>query len=445
MRRLPLFLLCLVFIVLLAVLPTPTAAQTSNADVQVTQIDTSHYPDVTLYVAVTDSAGQPVTSLRQRDFSVTEDGTPVTIADFSGSGGPINTALVLDHSNSMRYDDKLESAQDAAQVFVDQMRPGDRTALIAFDEDPQTVERLTSNQATLSSTIDRIRYGSGTAIYDSVIAGVDALRNVEGRRVLLVLTDGQDCRDIDDYNCPADYGSRASRDEAITYANQHEQPLYVVGLGDRSNNGIDEKVLRRLADETYGEYFYAPYGNELVDLYARLSGNVQQEYALTYTSPRPFYDGTRRDIEVSIQGTAASASSAYVERHLINIHANMLVGLLLLLPLLGLLLLPTLAQRVGLGKRQPAASPQARNIPVEFDDDSPPSASYSAPSAPPSGEQQVQTGAPASGITSSGVQATDTGPQRPGSTAAFCDQCGTALRPNARFCGSCGAKIGEAR
>src|SRR3712207_469822 len=96
MRRL---LLALAALLLSA---APASAQSPQRAAHITQVDTSGYPDVTLYISVTDSAGRPVAGLTQQDFTITEDGQPVTISSFGGSGsGPIHTVLLIDRSGSM--------------------------------------------------------------------------------------------------------------------------------------------------------------------------------------------------------------------------------------------------------------------------------------------------------------------------------------------------------
>lgn len=306
-KRVPMIYPLLVVLVL-ALLPAVAGAQTIASSVRVMQVDTSHYPEVTVYVGVTDASGQSRPNLAQADFTITEDGTPVEMTRFVGSGSvPIHTALVIDHSGSMDDDDKLEGAKKAAKTFVNQMRPGDQTMLIAFHQRPEVIAPFTNERKTLAWHIDGLNSGGCTAIYDSVIQGVDELHAVEGRRVLLLVTDGQDSRDVQSASCSAENGSDSSLNDAIAYAKQHSQPVYVVGLGKASHaqtdgRGIDETVLRRIADETGGKYFYAPDGNELVALYDSLSGSLHEEYALTYRSPRPSYDGTRRDIGVSVGG-----------------------------------------------------------------------------------------------------------------------------------------------
>src|SRR5829696_242034 len=193
MRRILLLLPLILLLLLLVPLfmsAAPIAAP-NPSPAHVTQVDAAHYPDITLYVGVTGADGKPVGGLAARDFAVTEDGQPVTLADFAGSAGPISTVLVIDRSGSMDENDKLDGAQDAARAFVEQMRPGDRTAIIAFSNAPELIEPFTDDKDRLDRSIRRIRADGSTALYDSLIAGVDELTPAEGRRALLLLTDGR--------------------------------------------------------------------------------------------------------------------------------------------------------------------------------------------------------------------------------------------------------------
>jgi hypothetical protein len=335
------------------------------------------------------------------------------------------------------------------------MRPGDQTALIAFSTAPRLVQPFTADQDLLDRAIRRLRPDGSTALYDSLIAGVDELKNLSGRRALLLLTDGRDMVGTDN-PAPA---SRASLDKAIDAANRAGVSAQVVGLGDRGSddlrNGIDEQVLERIANQTGGAYFYAPSADQLADLYRRLSADMQQEYAITYRSPRPFYDGTRRDIRVSVGG-APSASGAYVERHLINVHSDPLVGVLLLLSILAALFLPGLigrrkanaGQRASNGAQQPSLAATSPRLAADgptvlqpagitlISADARRCQACSAALAPPDARFCMACG------TDQG--ATDEFSTRPKAVAGrriFCDQCGRPLREGARFCSTCGATV----
>jgi len=411
MRRLPLLLIALLLALVLGVailFPSgpPTLSDSGDGgQVRVTQVDTRSYPQVSIYAAVDDPAGGPRAGLSRSDFQIVEGGAPVDLTGFVGAGGSaISTALVIDRSLSMEDAGKIDGARAAADAFVDLLRPGDQAALISFNDEVRTLEPFTADRAELQSAIERLQPNGGTALYDSIVEGVDLLRGQPGRRALLVLTDGQDCRDLSD--CPDEFGSSHSLGEAIDYATAAGQAVYVVGLGERGgrdNAGIDEDVLRRIATGTDGAYYYSPDATALADLYTTLAGSLQGEYRLTYVSPRPFYDGTRRDIRVTVAGVSAGAG--YTELHLINVTSSPLVGAALLLPLLGLLLLPGLL-----------AARRARDLP--------------APAGGPA--PQLSEAPPVIVVAPAPARA-------PAAQIQRCASCATELRPGARFCGSCGA------
>jgi VWFA-related protein len=453
----------LLLLALLLLTALPAQAQTPPG-ARVAQVDTSAYPTVKLYVSVTDAAGKPVPGLAARDFAITEDGQPVTIDSFVGGGaGAISTVLVIDRSGSMDESDKIEGARAAAQAFIQQMRPGDQTAVIAFSNEPQLVQPFTSDTSLLERAIRRVRPEGATTLYDSMIAGVDQLKGLGGRRALLLLTDGRDMLMAGDPT----QASRASLDEAIKTARDAGISAQVIGLGDRDTtderSGIDEPVLQRIAKETGGEYFYTPGASQLADLYRRLSADMQQEYLLTYRSPRPFYDGTRRDIQVSVSGSPA-ATGAYVERHLIDVHSNPLVGLALLLPILGALLLPGLLRRRATSDdRRPTADdrPPTTGQPTLYGGSSVSASALT--SSPLQGDRLLAdrttipaVNAPSCRACAAPLAAPDArfcmvcGADQTGATASprteraqgrriFCDQCGRPMRAGARFCSACGA------
>jgi VWFA-related protein len=448
MRRIPLAVLALllglllVFALLFQVGSTQ-ALPGADGQVRVTQVDTSAYPQVSLYTAVGDSAGGLRTDLSRSDFQIIEDGTPVELTGFVGAGGSaISTALVIDRSGSMQDADKIAGARDAADAFVDLLRPGDHAALISFNSDVRVSEPFTADHAALQSAIDRLRPDGGTALYDSIVAGVDLLRGQPGRRVLLVLTDGQDCREPG--LCPAESGSSHSLRDAISYATAAGQAVYVVGLGERGSSGdsgIDEGVLRRIASETDGVYYYSPDASALANLYTSLAGNLQREYRITYVSPRPFYDGTRRDIRVTVAGVSVGAG--YTERHLINVTSGPLVGAALLLPLLGLLFLPGVvasrrrAHDGVLAESPAAAAALASGPPVIV------VAPVAAPEPVTAGQCCASCAAPlrpgARFCGRCGV--TQPAPPAAGERRTFCDMCGRPLPSDASFCTACGEPV----
>jgi VWFA-related protein len=396
MRHTALIAALLLLIALTIALPwslrRSAAVDDGQAGARITQVDTTAYPQVTLHMRVDDASGRSVGGLGAADFLVREDGSAVTIDSFAGAGEtPITVALVVDRSGSMADDDKIAGAREAALAFVELLRPADRATVITFNSEPRTTAPLSGDTQELGAAIARIRPEGGTALYDSIVAGVDALRDVSGRRVLLLLTDGQDCIALD--HCPDVYGSHASLADALAYAERHEQPIHVVGLGERGSDGIDEAVLRQIAATSGGDYSYAPDAAQLADLYRRIAGDAQREYTLSYQSPRPFNDGTRRDITIDVAGYAGGGG--YLQPHLIDVRSDPLVGLLLIVPIGALLLVPVWRTR--------------GNAP-------PPALQHASPCA---------------------MESVGTIPL----PASYCIECGHKIRTGARFCARCGAPI----
>src|SRR3990172_12580084 len=122
--------------------------------IHITQIDTSQFPKVTVYVSVTNAAGEPV-GVEPGQIALYENGTSLAFDTVSGSGeiGALTTLLVMDISGSMNNNDKLQAAKDAARAYVDQMRPGDQAGLLAFNTEIQYVQPLTTDRQALKIAI----------------------------------------------------------------------------------------------------------------------------------------------------------------------------------------------------------------------------------------------------------------------------------------------------
>ena len=386
-------------------LTTPAVAQSRTMVARVTQVDLSAAPDVTIGVSVSDADSNPVTGLALRDFVVTEDGRSVGVTSTGAGNAPISAALVIDRSGSMEEVGKMVGAQEAARAFIDQLRPTDSAALIAFDTHVEQLQAFTADTAALRKAVRQLEPNGSTALYDSIVAGVTALKGVAGRRALIVLTDGQDRVSTDDASPASTY----TLEQAIEAARASGLAVQVIGLGARntadSRVGIDEVVLRQIADQTGGQYIYAPDAEDLMTLYRTLANTLQHEYQLSYVSPRAADDLAVRDIRVTIRG-AAPAIVPPIAPQPVEQGAS---GLIPALVLLGLALLATpllLRRRVRDLPPTPRAATGATRALVEPD--------------------YVRR--------SSQVSAASGRPQ-------FCDQCGSALHPGMGRCEVCGSDV----
>lgn len=282
--------------------PVPGAPQ-----IRITQVDNSKFPQVTVYVSVTDASGAPV-SVDPSAIQVSENGQVMQTTSTSGvrqakGPGQLTTLLVIDISGSMATANKLPSAKTAAKAYVAQMRPGDQAGVIAFDTKVNVVQAITADHNALNTAIDSLQPGSDTAMFDAVISAEQSLASVGGRKAIVVLTDGMDNR------------SKNNEDAVIQAIGPSGLTISTIGLGnpqDAGNlRGIDEAALKSLAQRAGGIYSFAPDPSQLASIYQQYGTALQNEYALTYTSPSTLRDGVNRNLTVSLAGVPASAEGKY--------------------------------------------------------------------------------------------------------------------------------------
>jgi VWFA-related protein len=254
MRKIAWFVLTLNLLLGLLLSPASTAfAQDNSPQIHITQVDNSKFPQVTVYVSVTNAAGDPV-GVDPATLQIFENGKLMQITDIRGGGEvgggaiPVTTMLVIDISGSMAKNDKIGAAKEAAKTYVSQMRPGDQAGLIAFDTQVYHVQSVTSDIAALKSAIDGLKPGSDTAMYDALAEATKALDSISGRKAIILLSDGMDNR------------SHINQDAIVNSVGPSGLTISAIGLGDPSATGqagIDEAALKSLTSRTGGQYAYA--------------------------------------------------------------------------------------------------------------------------------------------------------------------------------------------
>ncbi len=295
--------------VLLAVmLFSPALAQENDEaepQVIITQIDTSQFPAVTVYISVTDANGEPV-GIDPGRLVIQENGVTIQPEQMQGNAGVVDaltTMLVMDVSGSMYTADKLDTAKDAAKAYVDRMRSGDQTGLMSFNTEVVYVRQLTPDVDSLKTAIDSLVAENDTAMYDALVEAADLLDPVAGRKAIIVLTDGMDNVSQNDLgNVIARIGPSGLSISTVGLGNPEDQNATLAG--------IDEPALIELANRAGGEYAYANDAAGLTSLYQRYARVMQSEYVITYTSPGELRDGITRQLTVSLSETGTTAEAA---------------------------------------------------------------------------------------------------------------------------------------
>ncbi len=147
---------------------------------------------VTIPVTVSDSnTGNYLSNLGKQDFKIFEDGVKQEIAYFGVSEKPLTVILLIDTSPSTEY--KIEEIQEAATVFVSQLKPQDRVEVIKFNEKIRVLTKATKKRDKIFKAIGKARFDGGTSLYDAVDFSLEErLKSVEGRKAIVLFTDGVD-------------------------------------------------------------------------------------------------------------------------------------------------------------------------------------------------------------------------------------------------------------
>jgi Ca-activated chloride channel family protein len=164
-------------------------------------------------VVVADRSGRFVPNLRQQDFELLEDGRRQTISFFRSERLPIHVALLLDTSLSTRF--ALGDIEDAAIDFVNQLLPGDEIMIVSFASEVTIEQEFTSDRRLLTDAVRRAEPTRGTRLYEAVYRTVaERLRDVEGRKAIVILSDGQDV------------GSAVGAEQAIDACSESDVSVY---------------------------------------------------------------------------------------------------------------------------------------------------------------------------------------------------------------------------
>lgn len=361
MRKYLQLALVLLGVMIWIAIPSSVKAQ-GNPQARITQVDSSSFPKVTVYVSVTGPNGEPV-GVDAARIALYENGKLIkpdsvrAVGSGTGQAEPLTTLLVIDTSGSMNESGKLEAAKNAARAYVEQMRPGDQVGVLAFNDKTQYVQPITSDKNALNAAIGKLTAQDNTALYDALSQGVKTLAPVSGRKTIIAMTDGMDNR------------SSTNADHVISGIGPAGLTISTVGFGDPALGtsqyaGLDEPRLKALAERSGGLYAYANDAGSLRKIYEQYARVLQNEYAIAFSSLTDLRDGVNRSLTVSLaapSGVPISTEGKYNPGGVVpessKIPTSAPIFAIGLLILLALLLLPAIITRAsGLFGGQPRGS-----------------------------------------------------------------------------------------
>ncbi len=259
---------------------------------------------VSLFATVTDAEQRLVPNLTQNDFEVFDNDKLQTLVFFQNETQPITVVVMLDTSASMT--NTLDLLRAAAEQFVIRLLPVDKGLVGAFNDKIQFSSRFTSDRDELVADLKDLDYGNATKLYDALTASFDQLKGIEGRRVVLVFTDGDDT------------DSRAGLGTVIDRARAEEVMVYAIGLesnyfnGERMVRSKPDHGLKKLAEETGGGYFELKRTNDLAPTFTRIAYELHSQYVLGFTPT--VLDGRVHKLAVRVKqpGMTARARRSYL-------------------------------------------------------------------------------------------------------------------------------------
>jgi Ca-activated chloride channel family protein len=332
-----LFIIFAVLIMPAAAQAPPSGSRDKRGDIGEDDVVRVNTVLVSLPVIVSDREGRYVPDLRPDDFQVFEDGVEQQIAHFATVEAPFTVALLLDTSGSARL--RLREMQEAADSFIECLRPGDKVALISFGQKVELLAGPTNDRELLRRAVRSAPLGNSTPLYDAVDFVLRRLFDgVDGRKAVVLLSDG-----LDNGSATATYVGNmhdAEESDVLVYSVQYDpfveetralttvlnrlpeirrERLYPPGFDARDYEKAG-RYLREMALSTGGNYYHADSAATVKRAFARIAEELRFQYSLGYypkAAPEP---SRRRSVKVKVRNSKLSARtrSSYIYNPPVN-------------------------------------------------------------------------------------------------------------------------------
>jgi Ca-activated chloride channel family protein len=281
---------------LVIAVPTGTRAQKFTSGTHV----------VPVFATVMDRDKRLVPGLAEEDFEVYDNGQLQKLTQFDNSSLPISVVVMLDTSGSMTL--ALEQVKRAAEQFLLRLLPDDRAMVGAFNDkiDFHPEEGFTGNRDRLVEQLKELDFGYPTRLWDAVYQSLAMLKPLDGRKVVLVFTDGEDT------------ASRIGRGDVVDRARQEDVMVYSIGIeniyfdGQKRVMSRPDRGLKGLSEETGGGFFLLEKTDELGATFTRVAQELHSQYLLGFAPAA--LDGKVHKLEVKVKkpGMNVRARKTYI-------------------------------------------------------------------------------------------------------------------------------------
>ena len=259
---------------------------------------------VSVPTTVLDAQGRLVPNLEQEEFTILDNGKPQQITFFQNETQPFTVVVMLDYSASMTS--SLDLLRAAAEQFLLRMLPQDKGQVGAFSDRIEFSGQFTNDRDDLISALRDLQYGNPTRLWDAVDQSIDMLKPVDGRKIVLVFTDGDDTY------------SKTGFGTVLDHAKQNEVMVYAIGLqstffnGQRMVRSQPDRSLKKIAEETGGGYFELKKTDELSPTFTRVAQELHSLYTIGFAPAALDGKEHKLDLKMKQSGMVARARKTYV-------------------------------------------------------------------------------------------------------------------------------------
>jgi Ca-activated chloride channel family protein len=255
---------------------------------------------VSIFATVTDAQKRLVPSLTQDDFLVFDNEKPQPVIYFDNSIRPINVVVMLDTSGSMTL--TIDLLKQAAEQFLLRLLPEDKGRVGAFNDKIQFNARWSNDRDQMITDAKNLDFGNGTRLWDAAGASLDELKNIDGRKVILLFTDGDDTE------------SRVRLSTVLDRARAEEVMIYAIGLESKflGQTTKPDGGLRKIAEETGGGYFELKRAADLASTFTKVAQELHSQYVIGFTPTMLDNKVHKLMVKMKQPGMTAQARRSYL-------------------------------------------------------------------------------------------------------------------------------------
>ena len=269
----------------------------SSCHVTVAAVDTSACPNISLTVTPTDGSGQGLTGLTSANFTVQEDGVTrnATATCGSSGSGAASVVILLDESGSLGTTGYANEVA-AAKSLVDLLPSGTSIAVSSFGSSVYHLIGFTTDKTAVKAALTNNSYSAGnTALYDGLVDAASLLGGRSGQRLTIMMTDGEDTASSNDESA------------AIAAARAKSVAVYAVGFGASLTTGSGVQILRDIASQTGGQYYYGSDSTALPAIVAKIGSAISSQCTLTFASS---YTSGSHTVTIGLATSSCSTSAS---------------------------------------------------------------------------------------------------------------------------------------